>query len=89
MALGADAAGVQRLVVGNAMRLTLLGVGIGLVAAFTLTRYMSTAIQNVSPTDPPTFTVVTVMLMLSGVIAAWVPALRATRVDPMRALRAE
>ncbi len=89
MALGADAAGVQRLVVGNAMSLTVLGVGIGLAAAFALTRFMSTAIQGVSPTDPPTFTLVTVTLMLSGVLAAWVPSLRATRVDPMRALRAE
>ena len=89
MALGADAAGVQRLVVGNALRLTVLGVGIGLVAALALTRFMSTAIQNVSPSDPPTYTLVTVTLMLSGVIAAWVPSLRATRVDPMRALRSE
>jgi ABC-type antimicrobial peptide transport system permease subunit len=89
MALGADAAGVQRLVVGGAMRLTVLGVGIGLAIAFAVTRFMSTAIQNVSPTDPPTFTIVTVTLMLSGVLAAWVPSLRATRVDPMRALRAE
>jgi putative ABC transport system permease protein len=89
MALGADASGVQRLVVGNAMRLTLLGVGIGLVAAFALTRFMTTVIQNVSPTDPPTFTAVTVALMMSGIVAAWVPSLRATRVDPMRALRTE
>jgi putative ABC transport system permease protein len=89
MALGADAAGVQRLVVGNALKLTVLGVGIGLGVAFAVTRFMSTAIQNISPTDPPTFTVVTVTLMLSGVLAAWVPSLRATRIDPMQALRAE
>ena len=89
MALGADAAGVQRLVVGNALKLTLLGVGIGLVIAFTVTRFMTTVIRGVSPTDPPTFTIVTVTLMLSGILAAWVPSLRATRIDPMRALRAE
>ncbi len=89
MALGADAAGVQRLVVGNAMQLTVLGVGIGLVSAFTLTRFMANTIIGVSPTDPPTFTFVTVVLMLSGVLAAWVPSLRATRIDPIRALRAE
>ena len=89
MALGADAAGVQRLVVGNALKLTLLGVGIGLVIAFTVTRFMATVIRGVSPTDPPTFTIVTMTLMLSGILAAWVPSLRATRIDPMRALRAE
>jgi putative ABC transport system permease protein len=89
MALGADAAGVQRMVVGQALRLTVLGVGIGLVGAFMLTRFMSASIQDVSPTDPPTFTLVTVMLMFSGLIAAWVPSIRATRVDPMQALRAE
>lgn len=89
MALGADAAGVQRMVVGGALRLTLLGVGIGLAIALGTTRFMAATIQSVSPTDPPTFTIVTVLLMMSGLLAAWVPSLRATRVDPMRALRAE
>jgi predicted permease len=89
MALGADAYGVQRMVVGGALRLTALGVGIGLATAFAVTRFMSQNIPGVSPTDPPTFTLVTVLLMFSGLLAAWVPSLRATRVDPMLALRAE
>ena len=87
MALGAEAASVLRLVVGQAFRLTLIGTGVGLVAAFGVTRFMTAAIQGVSPTDPPTFTVVTLLLALSGLLAAWVPAWRATRVDPMLALR--
>ncbi|HTR96981.1 MAG TPA: ABC transporter permease [Candidatus Acidoferrales bacterium] len=89
MALGADAAGVQRMVVGNALRLTAIGVAIGLAGALAVTRFMTAGIQGVSPTDPPTFTLVTLLLVGSGLIAAWVPSIRATRVDPMRALRAE
>lgn len=89
MALGAEASGVLRLVVGQAFRLTLLGIGIGLAAAFGVTRFMTAAIQGVSPTDPPTFTIVTLILALSGLLAAWVPAWRATRVNPMTALRCD
>jgi len=89
MALGAEARGVLQLVVGQAFRLTLIGIGIGLAAAFAVTRFMTAAIQDVSPTDPPTFTVVTLMLALSGLLAAWVPAWRATRVNPMSALRCD
>jgi putative ABC transport system permease protein len=89
MALGAEASGVLKLVVGQAFRLTLLGIGIGLAAAFAVTRFMTAAIQGVSPTDPPTFTIVTLLLAFSGLLAAWVPAWRATRVNPMTALRCD
>ncbi len=89
MALGADPANVLRMVVGQSMRLTLIGLGIGLAGAFALTRFIGGVINGVSPTDPPTFTVVAVVLALSGVFAAWVPANRATRIDPMRALRVD
>ncbi len=89
MAFGAGAATVQQMVVGQAFRLTLIGIGIGLVGALLLTRGMTAVLQGVSPTDPPTYVIVTVLLALSGLIAAWVPALRATRVDPMVALRCE
>ena len=89
MALGAEAASVLRLVVGQAFRLTLIGIAIGLVAAFGVTRFMTAAVQGVSPTDPPTFTVVTLLLAISGLLAAWVPAWRATRVNPMTALRCD
>jgi ABC-type antimicrobial peptide transport system permease subunit len=89
MALGAEAASVLKLVVGQAFRLTLIGIGIGLAVAFGVTRFMAEQIPGVSPTDPPTFTVITLMLALSGLLAAWVPAWRATRVNPMLALRCD
>jgi putative ABC transport system permease protein len=89
MALGAQATTVQRMVVRQALRLTLTGIVIGLAAAFALTRFMTNVILGVSPTDPPTFFAVTLMLALSGLLAAWVPAYRAVRVDPVVALRHE
>jgi putative ABC transport system permease protein len=89
MALGAARSDVVRMVVGQAMRLTLIGCGIGLAAAYAVTRLMATMVFGVSTSDPPTFVGVALILALSGVIAAWVPAQRATRVDPMIALRCE
>lgn len=89
MALGAEASAVRSMILSHAFRLTMIGIGIGLAGAFAVTRFMATAIQGVSPTDPPTFTVVTLLLALSGMIAAWVPAWRATRVNPMLALRCD
>jgi ABC-type antimicrobial peptide transport system permease subunit len=89
MALGAARADVQRLVMGQAMRLTLLGIGIGLAAAYGLTRFMQSQLFGVPPDDPPTFAVVTVLLAASAVLAAWVPVARAVRVDPVVALRHE
>ena len=89
MALGADAREVVGLVVGQALRLTLLGIGIGFAAAFALTRGMASVLFGVSATDPPTYIGVIVILALSSLIAAWVPAQRATRVDPMRVLRCD
>ena len=89
MALGAKGGDVVRLVVGQALRLTLLGTGIGFAAAFALTRGMASQLFGVSTTDPPTYAIVGVILALSSVLAAWVPAYRATRVDPMRALRCD
>ncbi len=89
MALGADPAAVVRMVTLQAVRLTLLGIALGLAGAFGLTRFMATMLFQVSPTDPPTFTIVCVLLALSGIVAAWLPALRASRVDPMVALRYE
>jgi putative ABC transport system permease protein len=89
MALGADSRTVVRLVVGQALRLTLIGIGIGLAAAFALTRGMTSTLFGVSATDPPTYVGVILILALSSVLAAWVPAHRATRVDPMRVLRCD
>jgi putative ABC transport system permease protein len=89
MALGADGGSVVRMVTIQAMRLTILGIGIGLAGAFAVTRVMAAQLFKVSPTDPPTFTVVCLLLVLSGVTAAWLPALRASRVNPVVALRYE
>jgi putative ABC transport system permease protein len=89
MALGAARNDVIRLVVGHAFRLTVLGVGIGLAGAYGVTRLMASVLFGVDATDPPTFIGVTVILAFSALIAAWVPADRATRVDPMVALRSE
>ncbi|HTM58195.1 MAG TPA: ABC transporter permease [Candidatus Udaeobacter sp.] len=89
MALGADARNVVRMVVTQSAQLTLAGLVLGLLSAFALTRFMSAVIIGVSPTDPPTFMIVSALLALSGIAAAWVPALRAARVDPMVALRCD
>jgi len=89
MALGAARADVQRLVVGQALRLTLLGSGLGLAAAFALTRFMQSQLHGVRADDPPTFVGVTLILALSSAAAAWLPTARAVRVDPVVALRHE
>jgi ABC-type antimicrobial peptide transport system permease subunit len=89
MALGAARATVVRMVVGQAMRMTLVGCGLGLLAAWGVTRFMAALLMGVSPTDPPTFAGVALLLAASGMLAAWVPAMRATRVDPMVALRCD
>ena len=89
MALGAARADVQRLVVGQALRLTLLGSGIGLASAYALTRFMQSQLHGVRADDPPTFAGVTLILALSSAAAAWLPTARAVRVDPVVALRHE
>ena len=89
MALGADFGLVTRLVVGGALRLSLLGVGIGLLGALLGTRVLSSLVYQVSTTDPPTLAATALVLVSSAVLASWVPAFRATRVDPAISLRAE
>jgi putative ABC transport system permease protein len=87
MALGAQRGDVLRLALGQGLRLVSLGLVIGLAAAFVLTRVMASLLFGVGPTDSTTFITISVVLMSVAALASYIPALRATKVDPMFALR--
>jgi putative ABC transport system permease protein len=89
MALGADRSAVRKLVVWHGMRLALLGVAVGLAAAFGLTRLIASFLFGVKSWDPAVFVTATVILSAVALLAVWLPATRASKVDPMQALRAE
>ena len=89
MALGASRSSVLRMVLSQGIRMTAIGLAIGCVAAIGLTRLMSGLLFGVSPTDPLTFAAVLVVLAAIAMLACYLPARRATKVDPMRALRYE
>jgi len=89
VALGAQSADVLRLVVGSGIRLSLAGTAIGLVAALGLTPVLQSLLFGITPTDPETFLEVAILLTAVALLASYLPALRATRVDPIVALRAE
>jgi ABC-type antimicrobial peptide transport system permease subunit len=87
LALGAARADVLRLVLGQAARLAVVGIALGLIGALMLTRWMSTLLFRVEPTDPVTFAAVATALAGIALIASALPARRAMRIDPIVALR--
>jgi predicted permease len=89
MALGADRTRIRKLVVWQGMRLALAGVAVGIAAAFGLTRLIASFLFHVKPWDPAVFVSATLILTAVALLAVWLPAARASKVDPMQALRSE
>src|SRR4030095_6570895 len=89
MALGAQRGDVIGLVLGHGMKFVALGIVIGLAGAWALTRVLTTLLYEVKPTDPFTFLAVPLLLITVAILACWLPARRAARVDPITALRYE
>jgi putative ABC transport system permease protein len=89
MALGARTGNVLSLIMKNGLTLVLAGIAIGIAGALAVTRFLTTLLFGVTPTDRVTFVVVAVVFFVIAMIASLIPALRATRVDPLVALRYE
>ena len=89
MALGAQWRDVLKLILKGGLSLALIGLTIGLAGAFALTRLISSLLFEVSPTDPITFGAVALCLILAALLACYIPARRATKIDPLIALRHE
>jgi len=89
VALGAQRQDVLALVIGQGMRPAFVGVGIGMVSAFALMRLLNNQLYEIKPTDPATFSIVALGLLFVSLAACYIPARRATKVDPLTALRHE
>jgi putative ABC transport system permease protein len=89
LALGAPATGLLRNVLGHGLRLALAGSVIGVACALIFSRLLGALLYGVSPTDPETIAVVTLMLLAATLLASYIPARRATKIDPLVALRCE
>jgi putative ABC transport system permease protein len=89
MAIGAQPRDVFRMILGQGMILALIGVAIGLIGAFALTRLMATMLFGIEPTDPTTFAAIAVLLTVVALVACYIPGRRATRVNPLESLRYE
>jgi putative ABC transport system permease protein len=89
IALGARACDVLKLVTGEGMALAIIGVALGLMAALALTRVMEGLLFGVSATDPLTYMIIALLLMFVALLACYIPARRATKVDPLIALKSE
>jgi putative ABC transport system permease protein len=89
LVFGAPRASILQLVVGEGMKMSLAGMVVGIAAALGITRVMASLFVGVSPTDPLTFVAITILFATVALLAAWLPALRASRLDPMEAIRDE
>jgi ABC-type antimicrobial peptide transport system permease subunit len=89
LSLGAEPQRILRMILGQSLVLILIGVAAGLAAAFALTRLMETLLFGVKPTDPVTFALISLTLIVVALLACLIPARRAMKVDPMVALRCE
>jgi len=89
IALGAQRRNVLRLVLGDGLKMAVAGVAVGLLAAFGLTRLLTGMVYGVSTTDPATFGGIAILLIVVALLACYIPARRATKVDPLIALRYE
>ncbi|HKX33038.1 MAG TPA: FtsX-like permease family protein [Blastocatellia bacterium] len=87
VALGAPRSNILRLILGQGLKLTLAGFALGMMGGFALTKFMASLLYGVSATDALTFMLVSLMLAGAALLACWLPARRATRVDPMIVLR--
>jgi ABC-type antimicrobial peptide transport system permease subunit len=89
MALGARSGNLLRLVLSQSMALSLAGLALGIMGALALSGFLSSQLYGVATTDPATYVAVSVVLVTVAFVAGYLPALRATRVDPVEALRSE